>query len=463
MSEPGASRLLHLAVAGCSHGEMDTIYDRLSEIEKQRKIKFNLLICCGDFQANRNYGDLEYFHAPMQHRKLKTFYKYYSGQTIAPVLTVFVGGNHESSAFMAELPNGGWVAPNIYYMGYSSVINYAGLRIAGLSGIYKNHDYNKGHFECPPFKGGSNISAYHVRSVDIFRLKQLSDSNNRLDIFITHDWPAGITDYGDKEWLLRIKPHFSDDVEHNRLGNPATMELLHELKPKFWFAAHMHVKFEALVQHQQKCADKQIVTQFLALDKPVIIQRQNQSFIDQRRTFLEFFEIPISDDAKMELAYDPQWLAILKSTDFLTDRTDRPVYMPSNTTLLTERHEFRPTIEELCEVNKLFDQDLRIPFSFHLTAPPETFVHKGGKTERVPPSLYYRNPQSTVFCEKLGIRNLNDLFAEASASFNFLGVPQYYASAPELYENAKMIEEKAGDPNEIDVEDEFGGESFIVD
>jgi hypothetical protein len=40
---------------------------------------------------------------------------------IAPVLTLFVGGNHESSGYMAELPNGGWVAPNIYYMGYASV------------------------------------------------------------------------------------------------------------------------------------------------------------------------------------------------------------------------------------------------------------------------------------------------------------------------------------------------------
>jgi lariat debranching enzyme len=45
---------------------------------------------------------------------------------------------------LAELPNGGWVAPNIYYMGYASVINFAGLRIAGLSGIYKGKDFNKG-------------------------------------------------------------------------------------------------------------------------------------------------------------------------------------------------------------------------------------------------------------------------------------------------------------------------------
>lgn len=56
-----------------------------------------------------------------------------------------------------------------------------------------------------------------------------------MDIVITHDWPCGITDFGDKKRLLRIKPHFTEDVEKNRLGNPASMELLHELKPHYWF------------------------------------------------------------------------------------------------------------------------------------------------------------------------------------------------------------------------------------
>jgi hypothetical protein len=44
-------RLLRLAVAGCSHGQMDTIYERLNNMERQRNVKFDLLICCGDFQV----------------------------------------------------------------------------------------------------------------------------------------------------------------------------------------------------------------------------------------------------------------------------------------------------------------------------------------------------------------------------------------------------------------------------
>lgn len=75
---------------------------------------------------------------------MNTFYKYYSGEKQAPVLTIFVGGNHEAYNHLRELPYGGWVAPNIFYMGSSGVVNYKGLRIGGYTGIYSQEHYNKG-------------------------------------------------------------------------------------------------------------------------------------------------------------------------------------------------------------------------------------------------------------------------------------------------------------------------------
>jgi predicted phosphodiesterase len=45
------TRSLYAAVVGCSHGELDLIYQRIAAEESKKKIKIDLLICCGDFQV----------------------------------------------------------------------------------------------------------------------------------------------------------------------------------------------------------------------------------------------------------------------------------------------------------------------------------------------------------------------------------------------------------------------------
>jgi hypothetical protein len=78
----------------------------------------------------------------------------------------------------------------------------------------------------------------------------LSEGKERLDVMVSHDWPLGIEQHGDTRALLRKKPFFREEVETNTLGNPANREILDTVKPRFWFAAHLHVKFKATVQHQ---------------------------------------------------------------------------------------------------------------------------------------------------------------------------------------------------------------------
>ena len=62
-------------------------------------------------------ADLSTMACPPKYRSMQSFYKYYSGEKAAPVLTIVVGGNHEASNHMWELYYGGWLAPNIYYLG----------------------------------------------------------------------------------------------------------------------------------------------------------------------------------------------------------------------------------------------------------------------------------------------------------------------------------------------------------
>lgn len=50
---------------------------------------------------------------------------------------------------------------------------------------------------------------YHVREYDVHKLMQVEEP---IDIFLSHDWPLGITDYGNWRELVRYKKHFKDEV-----------------------------------------------------------------------------------------------------------------------------------------------------------------------------------------------------------------------------------------------------------
>lgn len=126
------------------------------------------------------------------------------------------------------------------------MVQFKGLRIGGLSGIYKQHDYSLGHFERAPYSEATKRSVYHLRSLEVLRLGQVA---RRLDVVLSHDWPRGVYRFGDVSCLLSNKPFFRPEVEANVLGSPPAEQLLCRLRPRYWFSAHLHCKFSAIVQH----------------------------------------------------------------------------------------------------------------------------------------------------------------------------------------------------------------------
>ena len=130
--------------------------------------------------------------------------------------------------------------------GYANIIQVKGIRIGGLSGIYKGRHYHKGHYELAPYTEDTKRSVYHIRNLEVFRLKQLT---RPVDIFMSHDWPTNIARYGNMNELFSKKSFLKQEVLDGSLGSPPAAELLHKLQPSHWFSAHLHVKFAANVQH----------------------------------------------------------------------------------------------------------------------------------------------------------------------------------------------------------------------
>ena len=85
------------------------------------------------------------------------------------------------------------------------------LSIVGPLRIPLNNPVMQGHYEQPPFDNDTMRSAYHIRQLDVYRLKQL---HKPLDVFLSHDWPRGIAKYGNLQQLLSKKAFLRSEVRH---------------------------------------------------------------------------------------------------------------------------------------------------------------------------------------------------------------------------------------------------------
>lgn len=327
-----------------------------------------------------------------------SFFRYHQGEAVAPVLTIFIGGNHEASNHLQELAYGGWVAPNIYYLGYAGVVQVNEIRIAGISGIYRGYNYEKGHYEITPYDNDTMRSVYSIRKLEVFRLSQLTPS--KIDIMLSHDWPSNIWEHGDnsktgtKEGLLRFKPAFKQDMDSGRMGSKPCWELLNKLKPKKWYAAHMHCRFDAVVKHESGEE-----TKFVALDK-CLPRRQFFEFIDLGE------EVERNEDgmAKIEFKYDPEWLAILSLTNHLLNCTPQRTMIPleKHSQSNNSRWNFNPTEEEIQKVAEKFGNNLGIPNNFKQIVQGYDPQWDGKFSNLKQPNAVL-NPQTQDFCDKLGI------------------------------------------------------------
>ncbi|KAL7752330.1 lariat debranching enzyme [Sorochytrium milnesiophthora] len=429
------NKFLQIAVEGCAHGALNDIYAAVRQTEVKEGITVDLVIICGDFQAIRNQADLDNLAVPPKYRELNDFHEYYSGARTAPYLTIFIGGNHESSAYLWELYHGGWAAPNIYFLGFGGVVQYKGIRIGGISGIFKSHDYHLGHFETAPYDQKTMRSIYHVRKFETMQMSLISEP---VDVFVSHDWPRNIGLYGNVEDLYRRKTEMYEEIMRGEAGSHVNEHLLHHIKPRFWFSAHMHKEFAAIVPHgrdqpeesydlerfshlsptpremlrqqgglrrgqnprppllasaaqiQETLANGGAVTKFLALDKCL-----------PGRRFLRVVDVEASGEGH-GLQYDREWLSIVRATSALMPRTRARWTCPDLAEMKQRAEEERKWVDD-----NLTGAQLCIPENFMQTAPDQpSFLAAVADDAAVHWQAAYHNPQMSTFCTLLQIADI---------------------------------------------------------
>lgn len=167
------------------------------------------------------------------------------------------------------------------------------------------------------------------------------------------------------------------------IGSARRLQLLVQLRPAHWFAAHMHCKFSAQVNHALPSGSDGAgprSTAFMALDKCL-----------PGRDFLHVIDIgpPLAEGTVAQLEYDAEWLAILRATESLMSYGRAPARLPRQPLDVSVTQPSTP----MC-----------IPRNFQQTVPAYTppqlasgVRRHGGVATAVP------NPQTRAFCDMLGI------------------------------------------------------------
>eukprot|EP00980_Cylindrotheca_fusiformis_P028690 scaffold22638_cov138-Cylindrotheca_fusiformis.AAC.2 len=321
-------------------------------------------------------------------------------------------------------------------------------------------------------------------------MKCLEDSEDRLAIMVSHDWPLGIYQHGNVQELLQKKPFFRAEVERNELGSLPNREILDAIKPKRWFSAHLHVKFEATVVHcasntqpvsaanqtmelvpsqvsaketadnssdnatalleetsketttkQEDSSQFQKETIFQSLESsntcatPNLTEQMTKFLaLDKclpRRQYLSIVNIPKpSDEEAGRLEYDPEWLAIVRKTSHLTSTKKRRVKVPSERTRAS-KDEIDWVVRRITKENG----DLRIPDNFCQTVPFQSHPMFDGQ-QRLRPFPLMGNPQTD--------RILSILEMEHTITVPF--------DTSQTLWNATQSAESIADENEIDID-----------
>lgn len=232
MNEPNEK---FFAAVGDVHGHHHEMVRLVSEWERDTGNEIAFVLQVGDFEPNRNEADLESMAAPAKYRTIGDFPDFYFGEFTFPWPLYFIGGNHEPYGFLDLAPQGAVIAPNCFYLGRVGVVEIAGLKIVGMSGIFSEDKFED---QRPAL---SELGTRKKKDYTYFNKDDVDGALDfgRADVLLVHDWPAGIIAEADRSLFEGQRR----SIRYNSVGNEYARLLMDLLAPRLLLCGHMHKRY----------------------------------------------------------------------------------------------------------------------------------------------------------------------------------------------------------------------------
>lgn len=175
-----------VCAAGDIHGAIDQLYADVEAFELALGVAFAWVLQVGDFGV---WPDPERVDAATRkHGGAGDFPRWYAERRPVPRPTLFIKGNHEDVAWLAER-GGPEVLPGLWHLkgGRAMRLAPSQLRVGGVGGCYAESEYGK---RSAALKGAAKR---HYTRDEIDALSE----QGPVDILLFHDAPAGIS-FGNK-------------------------------------------------------------------------------------------------------------------------------------------------------------------------------------------------------------------------------------------------------------------------
>ncbi|KAK9275164.1 hypothetical protein L1049_022423 [Liquidambar formosana] len=225
-----------ILLSGDVQGRLNQLFKRVSSVNKSTG-PFDALLCVGQF-----FPDLP--------DRLEEFIDYVEGRSQIPIPTYFIGdygigAPKVLSAASKDSANQGFkmdglkICENLYWLKGSGKFTLHGLSVGYLSG--RNSSV------------GQQFGTYSQDDIDA--LRALAEEPGIVDLFLTNEWPSGVTN---KAVASGIPPGISDSS-----GSDSTItELVAEIKPRYHIAGTKGVFY---AREPYSNIDAAHVTRFLGL------------------------------------------------------------------------------------------------------------------------------------------------------------------------------------------------------